>query len=140
VRAMLEAGLEGSIVIVSSVNAEVADPAHSMYSSSKAAVAHFARCAAVELGPAGIRVNSIAVGPTDTPMMSRALASPGYRERIAETTPLGRVGTPEDIAEGIDGIISSGWITGQQIALDGGASLVTARGAERSKALAAQPG
>ncbi|MCU1513111.1 MAG: glucose 1-dehydrogenase [Microbacteriaceae bacterium] len=137
VRAMLGAGLPGSIIIISSVNATVADPGHSMYSSSKAAVAHFARCAAVELGSAGIRVNAVAVGPTDTPMMDKALSSPGYKERIAETTPLGRVGTVEDIAEGIDGIISSDWITGQLIALDGGASLVTARGADRSRRLGA---
>src|SRR5690625_2769549 len=66
VREMTSSGLDGSVVLISSVNSMLADPAHSMYSTSKAAVSHLARCAAVELGPQGIRVNAAAVGPTET--------------------------------------------------------------------------
>jgi NAD(P)-dependent dehydrogenase (short-subunit alcohol dehydrogenase family) len=130
------AGLGGSIVLVSSVNAFISDPGHSSYSSSKAALAHLARCAAVELGHQGIRVNAVAPGPTATPMMETILAIPGYPEKIAQTTPLGRVGEPADIAQGIANIVESDWMTGQVIALDGGTSLVTARGAERARGLA----
>jgi NAD(P)-dependent dehydrogenase (short-subunit alcohol dehydrogenase family) len=134
-RELISNRLPGSMVIIGSVNGTVADPAHSMYSSSKAAVMHLARCAAVELGPSGIRVNAIAPGPTATPMMARALSVEGYAQRIAETTPLGRIGTAEDIADGVLSVLKCDWITGQVIALDGGSALSTARGAERVTSL-----
>jgi NAD(P)-dependent dehydrogenase (short-subunit alcohol dehydrogenase family) len=127
-REMIAAGLPGSAVLISSVNGYLADAAHSMYSTSKAAVSHLARCAAVELGPAGIRVNAIAAGPTETPMMSGVLAIDGYRQQIADTTPLGRIGAPDDIAHGVLNVIASDWVTGQVVAVDGGASVMTARG------------
>ena len=132
--------LTGSVVLVWSVNGIIADPAHSLYSSTKAAVMHLARCAAVELGPVGIRVNAIAPGPTDTPMLQKALVKAGYEERIVAGTPLGRVGRPEDIASAIVTVLDSEWITGQVIAVDGGASLATARGAENARQLAAGDG
>jgi NAD(P)-dependent dehydrogenase (short-subunit alcohol dehydrogenase family) len=135
-REMVAAGLPGSIVLISSVNAFLADSAHSMYSTSKAAVSHLARCAAVELGGAGIRVNAVAAGPTATPMMSAVLALDGYRQQIADTTPLGRIAEPADIAQGVLNILTSDWITGQVVAVDGGSSLMTARGHERAKLLA----
>jgi NAD(P)-dependent dehydrogenase (short-subunit alcohol dehydrogenase family) len=135
-REMVTAGLPGSAVLISSVNAWLADSAHSMYSTSKAAVSHLARCAAVELGESGIRVNAIAAGPTDTPMMSKVLAIEGYRQQIADTTPLGRIATPQDIGQAILNIIRSDWVTGQVVAVDGGSSLITARGHERARGLA----
>jgi NAD(P)-dependent dehydrogenase (short-subunit alcohol dehydrogenase family) len=135
-RELVAAGLPGSVVLISSVNGSLADAAHSMYSTSKAAVSHLARCAAVELGPSGIRVNAIAAGPTETPMMSGALAIEGYRQQIADTTPLGRIAAPEDIAEGVLNIIRSDWVTGQVVAVDGGSSLMTARGHDRARGLA----
>lgn len=134
-REMVAAGLPGSVVLISSVNGWLADSAHSMYSTSKAAVSHLARCAAVELGGSGIRVNAIAAGPTDTPMMSKVLAIEGYRQQIADTTPLGRIATPQDIAQAIRNIISSDWVTGQVVAVDGGSSLITARGHDRARGL-----
>jgi NAD(P)-dependent dehydrogenase (short-subunit alcohol dehydrogenase family) len=135
-REMVAADLPGSIVLISSVNGSLADSAHSMYSTSKAAVSHLARCAAVELGPSGIRVNAVAAGPTETPMMSKVLAIEGYRQQIADTTPLGRIATPEDIAQGVLNVIRSDWVTGQVLAVDGGSSLMTARGHERARGLA----
>jgi NAD(P)-dependent dehydrogenase (short-subunit alcohol dehydrogenase family) len=134
-REMVAAGLPGSIVIISSVNGSLADSAHSMYSTSKAAVSHLARCAAVELGPLGIRVNAVAAGPTETPMMSEVLAIKGYRQQIADTTPLGRIAAPADIAQGVLNIIRSDWVTGQVVAVDGGSSLMTARGHDRARHL-----
>jgi NAD(P)-dependent dehydrogenase (short-subunit alcohol dehydrogenase family) len=138
VRAMTKAGLPGSIALIGSVNGTLADAAHSMYSTSKAAVLHLARCAAVELGPQGIRVNAIAAGPTETPMMRETLSIKGYPEQIAQTTPLGRIAQPEDIAAGVVSILRTEWLTGQAVALDGGSSLVTARGHERARGLASE--
>jgi NAD(P)-dependent dehydrogenase (short-subunit alcohol dehydrogenase family) len=123
-------------VLLGSVNGRIADPAHAAYSSSKAAVMHLARCAAVELAPFGIRVNAVAPGPTATPMMAPLLAHAGYREEIAETTPLGRIGEPSDIADGIVNIIKTDWLTGEVIALDGGSWLVTPRGRGRAERIA----
>jgi NAD(P)-dependent dehydrogenase (short-subunit alcohol dehydrogenase family) len=131
-REMTTAGLPGSIIVIGSVNGALADPAHSPYSTSKAAVAHLARCAAVELGEEGIRVNAIAPGPTATPMMGPLLSHEGYREEIGGSTPLGRIGEPEDIALAIVNVIKSPWITGQVIAVDGGSQLVTPRGRDRA--------
>jgi NAD(P)-dependent dehydrogenase (short-subunit alcohol dehydrogenase family) len=139
-REMIAAGLPGSIALISSVNGTVADSAHSMYSTSKAAVNHLARCAAVELGADGIRVNAIAAGPTETPMMSGVLALDGYRQQIADTTPLGRIGQPEDIAQGLVNVLRSDWMTGQVVALDGGSSLMSARGHDRARKLAGKKG
>jgi NAD(P)-dependent dehydrogenase (short-subunit alcohol dehydrogenase family) len=139
-REMVAAGLPGSIVFISSVNGTLADSAHSMYSTSKAAVNHLARCAAVELGASGIRVNAIAAGPTDTPMMSVALSIEGYRQQIADTTPLGRIAEPEDIAQGVLNVLRSDWVTGQVLAVDGGSSLMTARGHERARLMAEKAG
>jgi NAD(P)-dependent dehydrogenase (short-subunit alcohol dehydrogenase family) len=139
-RAMLAARVGGSIVLVGSVNGTIADPAHALYSTSKAAVQHLGRCAATELGDAGIRVNTVAPGPTATPMMGPLLADDDYRRKIGETTPLGRLGEPEDISLGILNVIKTPWMTGQTIALDGGSSLMTSRGqarAEQIKALRA---
>jgi NAD(P)-dependent dehydrogenase (short-subunit alcohol dehydrogenase family) len=133
---MIAAGVPGSVALISSVNGTLADAAHSMYSTSKAAVNHLARCAAVELGESGIRVNAIAVGPTETPMMGAVLAIDGYREQIAATTPLGRIAQPEDIAQGTVNVLTTDWMTGQVVALDGGSSLITARGHERARGLA----
>jgi NAD(P)-dependent dehydrogenase (short-subunit alcohol dehydrogenase family) len=88
------------------------------------------------MGPSGIRVNAVAAGPTDTPMMSGVLSIEGYKQQIADTTPLGRIATPQDIAQGVVNIINSDWITGQVVAVDGGSSLMTARGHDRAKGLA----
>jgi len=134
-RELVAAELAGSIVLVSSVNGTVADAAHSMYSTTKAAVNHLARCAAVELGGAGIRVNAIAPGPVETPMMRAVLEIDGYKQQIADTTPLGRIAQPEDIADGIVNTLRSDWITGQVIAVDGGSSLMSARGHDRARGL-----
>jgi NAD(P)-dependent dehydrogenase (short-subunit alcohol dehydrogenase family) len=98
---------------------------------------HLARCAAVELGAERIRINAVMPGPVETPMMAPVLASEGYLESIERTTPLGRIGQPEDIADGILSVLHSDWLTGQTIAYDGGASLMTVRGHERAARMAA---
>jgi NAD(P)-dependent dehydrogenase (short-subunit alcohol dehydrogenase family) len=128
-RQLIPSGEVGSVVIIGSVNGQVADPGTAAYGSAKAAAMHFARIAARELGSYGIRVNAIGPGPTDTPMMADTSAIPGYRDEIAANTPLGRMGAPEDIAEAVVGLLQMRWVTGQLVMADGGSALCTARGA-----------
>jgi NAD(P)-dependent dehydrogenase (short-subunit alcohol dehydrogenase family) len=127
-RQLIAAGQEGSAVIIGSVNGQVADPGTAAYGAAKAAAMHFAKIAARELGAHGIRVNVVGPGPTDTPMMADTQKIPGYRAEIAANTPLGRMGTPEDIAEAVVGVLQMGWVTGQIVMADGGSALCTARG------------
>lgn len=119
--------LDGSMVAIASINGQVADPGLSAYSSSKAAVFHFVRVAARELGPLGIRVNAIGPGPTETPMLQPSLDDPDYRRRVVLRTPLGEVGTPLRVAESVVSLLEMDWVTGEAIMADGGASLSTGR-------------
>lgn len=116
----------GAVVNVASVHALATAPGMTAYATSKAALVGFTRAAAVELGPQGIRVNAVLPGAIDTPMLlpgsSEEDRSRGL-ERLAEGTPLRRIGHPSEIAEAIaflaDGDGSS-FITGQSLVADGG--------------------
>ncbi len=132
-RRLIDKGIDGSLLLVSSVNGSIADPGVSAYSASKAAVDHFARVAAVELGPHSIRVNSIAPGPTITPMVAHLTSREDWLETTGAVTPLGQLGTPELIAQAALNILKSEWVTGTTIRADGGAALMTARGGMRAK-------
>jgi 3-oxoacyl-[acyl-carrier protein] reductase len=90
------------------------------YGASKAAVERITVAAAVELAPSGITVNAVDPGPTDTGWIS-----PELHRRLEETIPLGRVGLPSDVAELAAFLCSDrgGWITGQILRSDGGASV-----------------
>ena len=96
--AMLERG-SGSIVIVSSIagrRASVTNGAH--YTCSKYALIGLTRHLAIELGGSGVRVNAVAPGPIDTPLLTDH-TTPAEREAIAARTPLRRIGAPDDVAE-----------------------------------------
>ncbi|NIL85890.1 3-alpha-hydroxycholanate dehydrogenase (NADP(+)) [Rhodococcus fascians] len=131
-RTAIEEGTGGSFVLISSNNGILADRYLSAYSSVKAGVNHLARVAARELGEHDIRVNAIGPGPTETQMLAKNLQIPGYVEKIEQVTPLGRIGTSHDIADSIVNLMRAGWITGQVVQSDGGASLTTPRGDSRS--------
>jgi NAD(P)-dependent dehydrogenase (short-subunit alcohol dehydrogenase family) len=122
-KAILETGLGGSIVAVTSISGFLADRHMSHYSVSKAGVAELVRVAARELGPFGIRVNAVAPGTTDTPLFASTSRLPGYRERVAGRTALGGVGTPDGVAEAVLCVLGMTWVTGQIVAADGGVSL-----------------
>src|SRR5690606_7827928 len=124
---MIAAGLDGSIVTVSSVQGMIPDPVLSLYSATKAAVYQMTRVAAIELGPHGIRVNAIGPGPTVTAMTERLAGSDEWRRQVEEVTPLRAVGTADLVAEAILNIMRSAWITGQCSLTDAGASLISAR-------------
>lgn len=113
----------GVIINVSSVCGVYGSSAEAAYSATKAAVIGLTRSLAKELGPSGIRVNSVAPGVIATDMT--ACFSAEDMAAMAEETPLGRIGTPEDIAELVAFLASdkASFITNQVIGCDGGFSL-----------------
>jgi NAD(P)-dependent dehydrogenase (short-subunit alcohol dehydrogenase family) len=123
----------GAIVNVSSVNGLRSFPGVLAYCVSKSGIDQLTRCAALELAPKQVRVNSVNPGVTVTNLHRRSgMGEPQYAaflERSKETHPLGRPGTPEEIADTILFLASSrsSWMTGETIALDGGRHLTCAR-------------
>ena len=122
-RALTAAG-GGSMVFVASVSGIDGAPSHAAYGAAKAGLMSLVRSAAVELGPAKIRVNAVAPGVVWTPRVSAFLGEPG-RERNAANAPLGRVAEPSDIAGALLFLASdlSGYVTGQTLVVDGGVSV-----------------
>lgn len=110
----------GGIILISSVWGRYGGSCEAAYSASKAAVIGLARALAKELGPSGIRVNCVAPGPILTDMLT-GLAHIDLNG-LAQEVPLGRIGTPEDVAELISFLASdkASYITGQVIGCDGG--------------------
>jgi NAD(P)-dependent dehydrogenase (short-subunit alcohol dehydrogenase family) len=119
-RAMAEAG-GGVLVFVASVSGISSAPLHSAYGVAKAGLMSLVRSAAVELGPAGIRVNAVAPGVVWTPRVSAYLGDKG-RETNSANAPLRRVALPADIASAILFLASdlSSYVTGQTLVVDGG--------------------
>jgi NAD(P)-dependent dehydrogenase (short-subunit alcohol dehydrogenase family) len=112
----------GSIINLSSVSALVGTPRRAAYAASKGALDAATRSLAIELGPRGIRVNSVAPGVVDTALWSRNKSIPGVIETIEGQTPLRRWAAPEDIAEVIVFLASDAarFVTGETISVDGG--------------------
>lgn len=125
----------GSIVNISSIAGVQPTAGPFMYSASKAAIAHFTRCAALDLGEHGIRVNCIAPAHVPTPILGRFLDSlpPAEKEgRLKEIRagmlarqPLKRAGTGRDVAEAVVYFASerSCYVTGTVLSVDGGAAV-----------------
>ncbi len=109
-----------SIVFVSSTASQFGARGLSVYCASKGALDSFMRALAVELAPA-VRVNSVLPGAVRTPMTAAMLNEPRLLERLASEYPLG-VGEPSYVASAIEFLLSdaAGWITGQQLVVDGG--------------------
>ncbi|MDG2077834.1 MAG: SDR family NAD(P)-dependent oxidoreductase [Arenicellales bacterium] len=116
----------GAIVTIGSELAYVAEKNISVYSATKAAVVHFTRCLANDHGADGIRVNCVCPGPVQTPMLERGIKdSPDpalTRRRTEQTTILGRLGQPVEIANVVYFLASdeASFITGSAILADGG--------------------
>ena len=111
---------EGAIVTVSSMWGRVGASCEVAYSASKAAIIGFTKALAKELGPSGVRVNCVAPGVIDTAMMDEH--SEETKAILAEETPLGRLGTPKDVAKACAFLLSddAAFITGQVLGVDGG--------------------
>lgn len=121
-RRAISAGRRGSVVNVTSGAALRARPGAAPYSTSKAALEMVTRASALELGPHGIRVN--AVSPGFVAVDSAVNPVTEEYARAVSPNPLGRVGTPDDIARAIQWLSSDAaeWITGSILRVDGGAS------------------
>jgi NAD(P)-dependent dehydrogenase (short-subunit alcohol dehydrogenase family) len=112
---------EGSTIVnITSVHGRGGFPNHAAYAGTKGAVIAFTRSLAIELAPRRIRVNAIGPGVVEVP---RYADMPGYtRERGNSMIPLGRVGSPEDIATAVAFLASdaASWVTGDTLMVDGG--------------------
>jgi NAD(P)-dependent dehydrogenase (short-subunit alcohol dehydrogenase family) len=124
-RRLLAAGRPGAIVNVASVNAFVPATGLAAYCASKGGVLMFTRVAAMELAAHGVRVNAVAPGSTLTNLTAAAFSTPRVEEAFLRHTPMGRLGTPEDIARAILYLASplAAWVTGHLLVADGGQAL-----------------
>jgi 3-oxoacyl-[acyl-carrier protein] reductase len=115
----------GALVNLTSLNARLAAPGMSAYCAAKAGLAMLTQVAALELAPRGIRVNAVSPGFVDTPLTEGVKLVPGTLEEYIENTPLGRVGTPQDVADAVLFLCSpqASWLTGEVLDLNGGAHL-----------------
>ena len=113
----------GNIIIITSVCGVWGSSCEAAYSATKGALISLTKSLFKELGPSGIRVNAIAPGVIDTDMTACFTAE--EKAAMAADTPLGRIGTPEDVAELAAFLASdrAGFITGQIIGCDGGFAL-----------------
>jgi NAD(P)-dependent dehydrogenase (short-subunit alcohol dehydrogenase family) len=137
-KTMIERG-RGAIVHTASIAGSNAQAFSGAYSVSKAGVLMLSRQLAVEWGPHGVRSNVLSPGLVRTPMSESFYQTPGVAERRAAAIPLGRVGTPEDMAQVVLFLASdrAGFVNGQEIIVDGGfehmlMSLVPRPGFERT--------
>ncbi|KLO42401.1 hypothetical protein ABW17_12280 [Mycobacterium nebraskense] len=119
-RAMMDARSGGSIVTVSSALAFSGRVNAASYTASKGAVVSLTKSLAIEWGPHDIRVNSVAPGLIDTPIAAGMPAE--HRQGYTSRTPLGRIGTPQDVAKVIRFLLSdeAAYVTGQTIVVNGG--------------------
>ena len=114
----------GSTVILTStslINLSTITPNYLLYVSSKGAIEQMTRVLAKDLGKRGITVNAIAPGPTGTDLFYQG-KSEELIKHLASTNPIGRLGTPEDIAK-VTGFLAtekSGWVNGQILRANGG--------------------
>jgi NAD(P)-dependent dehydrogenase (short-subunit alcohol dehydrogenase family) len=121
-KAMIERGIRGSIVNMSSVNAELALPNQVAYVASKGGVQQLTKASALGLASHGIRVNAIGPGSIMTELLQTVMADEEGRRKVLSRTPLGRVGEPAEVAAVALFLASemASYITGQTIFPDGG--------------------
>ncbi len=118
---VLAAGSGGVLAFVASVSGLTSAPRHAAYGAAKAGLMALVRSAAVELGPAGVRVNAVAPGVVWTPRVSAFLGEEGRARNVANT-PLRRVALPADIAAPLLFLCSdlATYVSGQTLVVDGG--------------------
>ena len=112
----------GCIINMCSIFGLVGNPVGVSYPASKGAVKLLTRSAAVQLGPYGVRVNSICPTYCETPLTETMLRDPAVKQRLESLHPLGRLARPEDIAYGALYLASdqAAFVTGTELVIDGG--------------------
>jgi NAD(P)-dependent dehydrogenase (short-subunit alcohol dehydrogenase family) len=123
-RRMLAQGTGGRIVnVTSAVNFQAAADL-SAYGAAKGAIASMTKALALELAPAGVTVNAVAPGATETPMNAEAYTDE-VRRTYEQRIPLGRIGTPEEVADVVVFLASDAarYVTGQELLVDGGLTI-----------------
>jgi 3alpha(or 20beta)-hydroxysteroid dehydrogenase len=120
---LMEKSGGGSIVNISSVAGLRGSPGAIAYSATKWALRGMTKAAAIDLAPRRIRVNSIHPGPIDTEMLN--VRTPEQNQRRLQAVPMKRMGTAEEVAKLVLYLLSeeSGYVTGAEVAIDGGATL-----------------
>ena len=132
-RAMVEREIRGSIVSISGHAGTRASVGLAPYGAAKAGVIHLTKTLGAELAPHGIRVNCVAPGATDTRATRNYYTTPERRALAAAEVPMGRIGTPDDIARAVVFMASdlASWVTGQNLSADGGQSINGSGGPQR---------
>ena len=121
-KTMVAEKIEGAIVNMSSINAQVAIPSIAAHCASKGGVMQLTKSAALALAPHNIRVNAVGPGSIDTAMMASVNANPEAMEMVMSRTPLKRIGTPREVGDVVAFLASdkASYITGETIYVDGG--------------------
>jgi len=113
---------KGTVINIGSIQSFVALPNSAAYTASKGGVRALTKALAIELSPLGIRVNAIGPGMIATPLNAKARENPDYMRNFQDRIPLGRLGTPEDIAGPAVFLASdlARYVTGVTLPVDGG--------------------
>ncbi|MGL6074152.1 MAG: SDR family NAD(P)-dependent oxidoreductase [Fimbriiglobus sp.] len=116
----------GSIVLVSTVAAQIGLPNHEAIATAKGAIDGLVLSAAASYAGRGLRVNAVAPGLVRTPLASRITSSEAGLKASTAMHPLGRIGEPDDVAQPIAWLLdpATSWVTGQIISVDGGMSAI----------------
>ncbi|MFE6157647.1 SDR family NAD(P)-dependent oxidoreductase [Streptomyces sp. NPDC056486] len=127
-RGMAERG-SGSIIGFSSIRAVSVEPGQGVYAATKAGLVQLARTAAAELGPSGVRVNTVAPGVVATPLTEQIRAVPEWSDAYANKSALGRWSRPDELAGAVVYLASdaSSFVTGSQLFVDGGWTAIDGR-------------
>ena len=121
-KAMVKNKIQGSIINMSSINAQVAIPSIPAYCASKGGVMQLTKSSALALACHRIRVNAVGPGSIDTAMLAGVNADPAAMQKVMSRTPLQRIGTAREVGDVVAFLASdkSSYISGETIYIDGG--------------------
>jgi 3-oxoacyl-[acyl-carrier protein] reductase len=121
---LVDAG--GALVFVSSTAGQRGEANHSAYAASKGALISYTKSLAMELGPRGVRVNCVAPGWVETEMTRETFSDPRRRREIESSIPVGRVGSPRDVAGAVLFLVSdlARHVQGEILNVNGGSVLI----------------
>jgi NAD(P)-dependent dehydrogenase (short-subunit alcohol dehydrogenase family) len=127
-RVMAEQG-RGSIIVFSSIRAQVVEPGQGVYAATKAGVVQLVRALAAELGPRGVRANAIAPGVVETPLTAQIKNHPEWHQAYAQKGALQRWAQPSELVGAVVYLASdaSSYVTGSLFFVDGGWTAVDGR-------------